>query len=567
MFQDCAFYLSLSSDKTKLAKSYMIKQDYKPRNNTKAFSNNAFATLPAWTIHPFAIVIYALITFILAIVLFKDGESTSEDSMIESSIDLVVEEAELVKSREFESGLINLDLPKTEGLSDSNKSPTAAKEDTTPVNRQRKIKEASIRERLNQSTAQVSSTDNTSKNTKYTSPTIIPLDFIKSKNQKYDIRTLMSSSKWQSETIRKNDNLSVIFKRIGLTPQMVYKISTLDKNTQILTNLRPGKSIYYHLGKNNELLALKYVIDLQNTLYVERRSTDTGIDEENELVSRMVNKTIEYRTAYISGTINDSLFLSGKRAGMSDSLIINFANIFAWDIDFTLDIRAGDSFSLLYQEKFLDGEKIGNGNIIAADFINRGDIIRAIRYTDSKNNSDFYSDTGHSMRKAFLRAPVNFKYISDSFNPRRFHPVQKRIKPHRGIDYAAPVGTPIRASGDGKVIASGYNKFNGKYVFIQHGNSIVTKYLHLSKRLVSRGKRVKQGQIIGKLGRTGMVTGPHLHYEFVVNGVHRNPRTVKLPKAEAISKNEKANFLVVSKALVIQLENRKQIQSSPLVAK
>ena len=145
--------------------------------------------------------------------------------------------------------------------------------------------------------------------------------------------------------------------------------------------------------------------------------------------------------------------------------------------------------------------------------------------------------------------------------------MQKRIKPHRGIDYAAPVGTPIRAAGDGKVIESGYNRFNGKYVFIQHGNNIVTKYLHLSKRLVSRGKRVKQGQTIGKLGRTGMVTGPHLHYEFVVNGVHRNPRTVKLPKAEPISKKEKPNFMVASRALISQLEARKNIQSSAQVAR
>ncbi|PHS17025.1 MAG: peptidase M23 [Kangiella sp.] len=566
----------------------MIKQDYKPRNNTKAFSKSAFATLPVWTTHPFAIVGYAVFTLMLAILLFKDDEISIEDSMIESSIDRVAEEAESVKSIQLESGLINsgpinLDLPSTnESVSTANQ----AKIKNNHFEKQTPIKETGISKvrpgtvrpdslipsALIQSKKQTTQFINKDKNTKYSSPTIIPLNFTNSKNQKYALKPLASSLKWQSESVRKNDNLSLIFKRIGLTPQMVYKISTLDENTKILSNLRPGKSIYYQLGTNQELLALKYVIDLQNTLYVEResferRGADADINKSDKLVSRMVNKTIETRTAYISGIITDSLFLSGKRAGMSDSLVINFANIFEWDIDFILDIRSGDSFSLLYQEEFLDGEKIGNGNIIAADVVNRGDVIRAIRYTDSKNNSSYYSDTGLNMRKAFLRAPVNFRYISDGFNPRRFHPVQKRIKPHRGIDYAAPVGTPIRASGDGKVIASSYNKFNGKYVFIQHGNSIVTKYLHLSKRLVSRGKRVKQGQIIGKLGSTGMVTGPHLHYEFVVNGVHRNPRTVKLPKAEAISRNEKANFLIASRALVIQLENRKQIQSSQLVAK
>ncbi len=549
----------------------MIKQDYKPRNNSKAFSNNAFTMLPAWATHPFATIGYALVTLVLAILLFKDDEISSEDSMIESSIDLVAEEAESVKTIQFESGLIDLNL------SDTNPTVTNSNQSThrsSASNKRSSLESTGIKNSLNLSKRQPTQDINKDRDTKYSSPTIIPLDFTNPKNQKYALKPLMSSLKWQSETVRKNDNLSLIFKRIGLTPQMVYKISTLDKNTKILSNLRPGKSIYYQLDKNNQLISLKYVIDMQNTLYVERASTERKFSDKTSLknsnqtfVSRKINKTIEYRTAYISGTITDSLFLSGKRAGMSDSLIINFANIFEWDIDFTLDIRSGDSFSLLYQEKYLDGENIGNGNILAAEFINRGVTFRAIRYTDSKNNTRYYSDEGLSMRKAFLRAPVNFKYISDGFNPRRFHPVQKRIKPHRGIDYAAPVGTPIRASGDGKVIASGYNRFNGKYIFIQHGNSIVTKYLHLSKRLVSRGKRVKQGQIIGKLGSTGMVTGPHLHYEFVVNGVHRNPRTVKLPKAEAIPKQEKANFLIASQSLVSQLEKRKQIQSSYLVAK
>jgi murein DD-endopeptidase MepM/ murein hydrolase activator NlpD len=197
---------------------------------------------------------------------------------------------------------------------------------------------------------------------------------------------------------------------------------------------------------------------------------------------------------------------------------------------------------MLYQEKYIDGEKVGDGDILATHFSNHGKTYTAVRYTDSKVDSSYYTPKGLSMRKAFLRAPVNFKYISSHFNPVRVHPVLKTIRPHRGIDYVAPVGTPIRAAGDGKVITSGYNKYNGKYIVIQHGNNIVTKYLHLSKRMVSRGKRVKQGDIIGKLGGTGMVTGPHLHYEFVVNGVHQNPKTVKLPTAEPIAKSELDRF-------------------------
>ncbi|MGB0496022.1 MAG: peptidoglycan DD-metalloendopeptidase family protein [Kangiellaceae bacterium] len=546
----------------------MIKQDYKPRNNSNAFKKNAFAKAPVWLLHPFAIIGYALLTLTLTILLFKDSSNPNEESMIESSVELVVEEANLVKSVELESGNIDLELndAKNEHTAQIDRRNNSHAQSDQPAPSKKNLLNNHVLKSKDEITPP---TQSSNINTMYTTPIAIPLELTNSKKSLYDVKRLNSTSNWQSEPVKKNDNLSLIFKRIGLSPQMVYKISTLDKNTKILTNLRPGKSIYYQLDENRDLLALKYVIDMQNTLYVERAIKKDGQNQSknHEFVSRQVNKAIELRTAYVSGIITDSLFLSGKRAGMSDSLIINFANIFAWDIDFILDIRSGDSFSLLYEEKYIDGEKIGNGDIVAAEFINRGQVLKAIRYTDSKNNSNFYSEEGLSMRKAFLRAPVNFKYISDSFNPRRFHPVQKRIKPHRGIDYAAPVGTPIRAAGDGKVIASGYNRFNGKYVFIQHGNSIVTKYLHLSKRLVSKGKRVKQGQTIGKLGSTGMVTGPHLHYEFVVNGVHRNPRTVKLPKALPISKSEKKKFLVKSQSLVTQLENRKQIQSTPLVAK
>ncbi len=163
------------------------------------------------------------------------------------------------------------------------------------------------------------------------------------------------------------------------------------------------------------------------------------------------------------------------------------------------------------------------------------------------------------MRKSFLRAPVNFKYISSSFKPKRFHPVQKRWKAHRGVDYAASRGTPVMAAGDGKVIKSAYNKFNGHYVFIQHGEKYVTKYLHFTKRKVKTGQSVKQGQIIGTVGATGLASGPHLHYEFLVDGVHRNPRTVKLPKAQPIAKKERDKFQLLATQRLAQLDNNKRI--------
>jgi len=227
-------------------------------------------------------------------------------------------------------------------------------------------------------------------------------------------------------------------------------------------------------------------------------------------------------------------------------------------VDFALDIRKGDKFSVLYEEKYLDGEKIGTGNILVAEFTNRGNTFQAVRYEDSKGVASYFTPDGMNMRKAFLRAPLDFTRISSNFNLRRMHPIHKSIRAHRGVDYAAPRGTPIFASGEGKVIASAYSKANGNYVFIQHGQGYTTKYLHLDKRTVKRGQHVKQRQVIGTLGSTGYATGPHLHYEFLVNGVHRNPRTVSLPEAEPIDPTEKSRFVSATKTLMNRLAQNRQ---------
>jgi len=494
----------------------MIKHDYKPQNNKRFFEPSLFSKLPAWATHPYMIFSMAVLIMLLAILLSND---------IEQQSDL---EADLKPAnQEYNSGEISIEAPQNTVINQPNSHPPAT--------------------------------------ANYSEPIEIPLQIESSQLSDTSLKLLDTTDKWRSESVRKGDNLSLIFKRMGLSPQMVHQIITLDDNTKILKNLRPGEKIDYQFDNNKQLLALKYVIDLQNTLYLHRESISA--DNKPVYTSQITNKTIEIRTAYVDGTITDSLYMSGKRAGLTDTLVVNLANIFDWDIDFILDIRAGDTFSVLYQEKFLDGEKIGNGDIIAAEFVNQGDSYKAIRYTDSKHNSSYYTPEGLSMRKAFLRAPIKFSYISSGFKPRRFHPILKRWKAHRGIDYRANTGTPIRAAGDGKVTHSSRNKYNGKYVFIQHGQGIVTKYLHMSRRAISRGKRVKQGQVIGYVGATGLAEAPHLHYEFLVNGVHRNPRTVKLPKAEPISKSEKNNFLVASEALVNQLESRKLIQSTSQVAK
>lgn len=336
---------------------------------------------------------------------------------------------------------------------------------------------------------------------------------------------------WQTVKVRSGDSLALILKRLGFSAQTTYAVSTAQgKDSALLKKLNVGDQLRIASNEAEQLAALEYPLSKTDTLFINL--VGNGYQSYREA------KEVEIREDFSYGTISSSFWNAGVSAGLSDSQIINFANIFGWDIDFALDIRAGDSFHITYEKKYVEGEYIGTGNILAAEITNQGEVFQAIRFTDD----EYYSPDGRSMRKAFLRAPVNFKYISSSFKPKRFHPVQKRWKAHRGIDYAAKTGTPVVAAGNGKVTHSTYNKYNGNYVFIQHGNGIVTKYLHFSKRAVKQGQRVKQGQVIGYVGATGLSAGPHLHYEFLLNGVHRNPRTVKLPDARPIAKKYKKAF-------------------------
>ena len=349
--------------------------------------------------------------------------------------------------------------------------------------------------------------------------------------------------------VRNGDNLALIFKRAGFSAQTLHKLVNTNAETRKLTKIHPGEILSFATAEDGSLAQLRYVISKTDTLYVtlnDEGNYDTAID----------SKEIETLSKSAGGEISNSFWTSGIAAGLSERQIMNFADIFGWDVDFANDIRKGDQFGLIYEAHYVDGEYIGDGKIIAAEFINQGERYTAIRHTDG----NFYTPEGRSMKKAFLRAPVNFKYISSSFNPRRLHPVTKTVKPHNGIDYAARTGTPVVSSGNGKVIKAGYSKYNGNYVFISHGTQYVTKYLHLNKKMVRTGQKVKQGQKIGTVGATGRVTGPHLHYEFLVNGVHRNPKTVKLPKSEPLPRDELAKFKPIADNFLAQLQRNRELQ-------
>lgn len=352
----------------------------------------------------------------------------------------------------------------------------------------------------------------------------------------------------KSVVVKKGDNLATIFKRNGLSPQQTYRVSKAGENAKKLLKIMPGEVLDLHLDPQGQLVALEYPYSNTDTLVISKK-------DDAAFVSKIESLTVDTRLNYTQGDVTNSFWNAGLKANLTNSQIMQVAGIFGWDIDFALGLREGDSFYVTFEEHYINGEFIENGDIVAAQFVNQGETFTAVRYEDG----NFYTPEGRSMRKSFLRAPVNFRYISSSFKKKRFHPVQKRWKAHRGVDYAADRGTPVMAAGDGKVIKAAYDKYNGHHVFIQHGEKYVTKYLHFTKRKVKRGQTVKQGQLIGTVGSTGMVTGAHLHYEFLVNGVHRNPRTVDLPKAEPIAKKEKAKFTDIAKVRMQQLNNNKRI--------
>ncbi|WED22418.1 peptidoglycan DD-metalloendopeptidase family protein [Vibrio sp. JC009] len=350
--------------------------------------------------------------------------------------------------------------------------------------------------------------------------------------------------RWEKHKVNSGESAAVLFSRIGLSARLLHNLISANKEiNKQLSRLRPGNELLFGFDENQELVQLVRHISAFETFRVTKTS--------DGFTSAFEKKEVDIQYNYTEAEITSNFWNAAITAGMTPNQIMELAGIFGWDIDFALDIRSGDSFRVLYEEKIVEGEMIGRGRIIAAIFTNQGDTFKAVLDDKTEN---YYDENGRAMKKAFLRSPVDFRRVTSNFNPRRRHPVTGKVRPHRGTDYAAPVGTPIWAAGDGVVIKSSYNKYNGNYVFIKHSNTYITKYLHLKKRYVKTGQRVKQGKAIGSLGGTGRVTGPHLHYEFLVNGVHKNPRTVKLPQSKSLTGEHKQVYLMKADERLTQLE-------------
>ena len=346
--------------------------------------------------------------------------------------------------------------------------------------------------------------------------------------------------------VKRGDTLEILFRRNGLSLTDLAAMVALPDAGPALRLVKPGDRLEI-AHRDGQVLSLHRELDEIKLLSIARG--------ELGFAASTIERPVDIRTTEAHGEIESSLFEAGTAAGISDRTTMDMAGIFEWDIDFIQDVRVGDTFTVIYEELWRDGVKLSDGAIVAAEFVNQGRSYRAARFNDASGRAGYYTPEGRSVRKAFIRAPLNFTRISSNFNPSRRHPVLNTIRAHRGVDYAAPTGTPIRAAGEGKVLFRGVQGGYGNTIILQHGGNITTLYGHLSRFANARaGARVSQGDVIGYVGSSGLATGPHLHYEYRVNGVHRNPRTVALPPADPIAAEQQTVFRSQTEALWRRLD-------------
>ena len=344
-----------------------------------------------------------------------------------------------------------------------------------------------------------------------------------------------------------NDTLERIFRKLSLSVTDLATLRSLPDLRASLDKLYPGELLKFRV-QDSKLVGLERQLSPSETLKVSR--------DPNGFASELIINPLEREVVTGEATIRYSLFQAASDAGMSDALAMRIADIFRWDIDFVLDIQPGDRFRVTYEQISQDGEPIGDGDVLAVEFINQGQVYRAVRFAPDGQSASYYTPDGKSLRKAFLRAPLEFTRVSSRFNPYRRHPVLNRIRAHRGTDYAAPIGTPVKAAGAGRVRFIGNKGGYGKVIEIEHANEIRTVYGHLSRfaRGLRQGERVDQGEVIGFVGMTGLATGPHLHYEYLARGVHKDPQKVPLPNDQPIPASRMAAFREHAAPLVATLD-------------
>ena len=342
------------------------------------------------------------------------------------------------------------------------------------------------------------------------------------------------------------------------TAQEIYNLNKTSQDIFPFTKICAGHT-YRICTIDGQFSSFVYEIDPEEQLVISRDSDEIKMERQPIIY--------EVTTELLQGTINTSLFEAVAAIGEEPELAFKLADIFGWDINFILDLRVGDSFLVLVEKRFREGHPAGYGEVLAAEFMNQNEVFKAIRFVDGEQKVSFYNEKGENMRKAFLKAPLSFTRISSGYTMRRLHPITKVYKPHQAIDYAAPIGTPVKAIGDGMIIVRGYGKGNGNYLKIRHSNGYISMYLHLrgfAKKIV-KGRRVTQGEVIAYVGSTGMSTGPHLDFRMSRYGKLINPLKLKAPAAKSVSQEQLTEFQTMAAPLIARLdENRTEIHVAKL---
>jgi len=350
---------------------------------------------------------------------------------------------------------------------------------------------------------------------------------------------------WRTVRVRAGQTLGSVFADLGLPASAMHRVLEVSEVEQLASRLRIGSELAFDIGPDGNLRGLRF--DTDETRRIELAVSETGIERQ------VIERPLETRTVVAAGEIRSSLFADGARAGLSAPVMNSMVQALQFDIDFAQDLRVGDQFQLVYEELWREGERLRDGSVVAVRFINQGRTFNALRF-ERNGNKEFFDLDGRPLRKSFLRTPIEFARVSSGFGSRR-HPVLNRIRMHRGVDYAAPIGTPIFAAGDGRVKFAGWQGGFGRTVILDHGNGITTLYAHMSRLGAYRvGQRVRQGTTIGFVGMSGLATGPHLHYEFRVRGVHKDPLRVTLPKPEPLKGPLLAEFRRATAPAMAQLE-------------
>ena len=352
---------------------------------------------------------------------------------------------------------------------------------------------------------------------------------------------------WREERVRRGDTLGAVLARLGADDAAAQSFLSNAPGTRALYQLRPGKALRIETDSDARLIALRYLLPSGERLAVDRKG--------DAFFAETLASTPATRVEVRSAVIRSSLFAASDAIGLPDAITTQLADVFSGDIDFLHDLRAGDRFAVVYEMRYVDGEPLGAGRIVAAEFINKGTVYRAFLWRAPDGSEGYYAEDGKNLRKAFLRSPLAFTRVTSGFSLARLHPFLQTWRAHKGVDFAAPTGTPVRAAGDGRVALAGRQTGYGNVVMLRHQGAYSTLYAHLSRFApgIKPGAHVQQGEVIGYVGQTGWATGPHLHYEFRVSDVQRNPLTVALPHAQPLPAEQRPAYLAQVNSSAAQL--------------